>query len=365
MIRPVSVYEQDGCDLRLEWGRDGVAALGRHCAVLVIVDVLVFTTTVDIALGRGGRVLPLPWRDERAVEAARAAGAKLVRGGLAGIEGWSSLVADGAKREWTLRPSSLVELPAGTFLAISSPNGATLCAAAAETGAVVLAGCLRNASAVARAAVSLAGGGPIGIVPAGERWRDTPDKRLRPGIEELLGAGAIADAILRLRGSGDPNRARGMTDDAAGRGEAAADGATWTGAAEVGAAERPRDDSPVKADIATRTGVAADASATARVESTGRADATGAAAQVGGARATTPGEGDAMRPSAEAELAALTYRAAAERVPELIAGSVSGRELIAAGVPDDVRLATQIDISAVVPRLVDGVLVNAGSTSAP
>lgn len=266
MIRPVTVYEQESFDLRLEWGRDGVAALGPHCPVLVIVDVLVFTTTVDIALGRGGRVLPLPWRDERAVAAARAAGAVLTRGGLAGIErqagGHTTLVADRATDGWTLRPSSLVELPAGTFLAISSPNGATLCAAAAATGATVLAGCLRNASAVAAAAVEIAGEAPIGIVPAGERWRDTPDERLRPGIEELLGAGAIAAAV------------------------------------------------------------------------TGR-----------------------HAPSAEAELAATTYRAAGSGVAKLVAGSVSGRELAAAGLPEDVRLAAEVDVSSVVPLLADGVLV--------
>lgn len=262
----MTVYEQDGFDLRLEWGPDGVAALGPHCAVLVVVDVLVFTTTVDVALGRGGRVLPLPWRDERAVAAARAAGAVLTRGGLAGIDGQAggrtTLVADRATQGWTLRPSSLVELPAGTFLAVSSPNGATLCAAAAATGTTVLAGCLRNASAVAAAALEIAGDAPVGIVPAGERWRDTPDKRLRPGIEELLGAGAIAAAMS-----------------------------------------------------------------------------------------------DRRAPSAEAELAATTYRAVRDRVPELVAGSVSGRELVAAGVPDDVRLATEVDVSSVVPVLVDGVLV--------
>jgi 2-phosphosulfolactate phosphatase len=258
MIAPVTVYEQDAADLRLEWGIDGVHALA-DCAVLVVVDVLVFTTTVDIALGRGGRVLPLPWRDERAVEAAKAAGAMLTRSGLAGIERQSGLRAD-TGHGWTLRPSSLTELPEGTFLAISSPNGATLSAAAAETGATVLAGCLRNASAVAAAAADLAGDGAVGIVPAGERWRDTPDKRLRPGIEELLGAGAIADAV--------------------------------------------------------------------------------------------PGR---RAPSAEAQLAALTYRAAGARVPELVAESVSGRELITAGVPADVRLASDVDASTVVPVLAEGV----------
>lgn len=262
MIHRVTVYQQDSFDLRLEWGREGVAALGPRCAVLIIVDVLVFTTTVDIALGRGGRVLPLPWRDERAVGAARAAGATLTHSGLAGIERQAGLRADPG-HGWTLRPSSLVDLPEGTFLAISSPNGATLSAAAAETGATVLAGCLRNASAVAAAAAAIAGGAPIGIIPAGERWRETPEKRLRPGIEEILGAGAIASAV------------------------------------EMN----------------------------------------------GGRRA----------PSAEAELAAMTYRAAGDRMPELVAASVSGRELVAAGVPDDVRLATEVDASAVVPLLTEGV----------
>jgi 2-phosphosulfolactate phosphatase len=256
----VTVYEQDSFDLRLEWGLDGVGALAG-CAVLIVVDVLSFTTTVDIALGRGGRVLPLPWRDERAVEAARAAGATLTTSGLAGIERQAGLRADpGSGHGWTLRPSSLVDLPAGTFLAISSPNGATLSAAAAKTGATVLAGCLRNASAVAAAAAELAGDRPIGILPAGERWRETPGPRLRPGIEELLGAGAIAAAV--------------------------------------------------------------------------------------------PGR---RAPSAEAELAGMTYRAAGPRVPELVTASVSGRELIEAGVPDDVALASAVDTSDIVPMLTDGV----------
>jgi 2-phosphosulfolactate phosphatase len=251
---PVTVYEQDGFDLRVEWGLDGVHALGPHCAVLVIVDVLSFTTTVDIAVGRGGRVLPLPWRDERAAEAAAKAGATLTSSGLTSAAEHSRLVA--SPGGWTLRPSSLVELPAGTFLAIASPNGATLSAAAAETGTTVLAGCLRNASAVAKVAAEIAGDRPVGIVPAGERWR--PDNRLRPSLEDYLGAGAIAAAV------------------------------------------------------------------------TGR-----------------------TAPSAEASLAIQAYQA--EKVPELLAASVSGRELAAAGVPRDVELAGEVDVSGVVPLLSDGV----------
>lgn len=253
----MTVYSQDGYAVRLEWGADGVRELAPECAVLIIIDVLVFTTSVDVALGRGGRVLPLPWRDERADEAARAAGAVLTRSGLNRTpEGFH---ADPAGT-WSLRPSSLVDLPAGTLLAMASPNGATLCALAAQSGAAVLAGCLRNASPVAAAARVIAGDKPIGVVPAGERWHHTEVRGLRPSLEEYLGAGAI------VHGLGDTGR------------------------------------------------------------------------------------------SPEAEVAALAFTAARPRLRELLADSVSGRELAQAGVPVDVELAADLDGSAVVPILVDGVL---------
>lgn len=260
---PVTVFEQDGFDLRVEWGLDGVHALGPQCAVLVIVDVLSFTTTVDIAVGRGGRVLPLPWRDERAADAARAAGATLTTSGLTAVDGDhpAGLVAD-PSGGWTLRPSSLVELPAGTFLGIASPNGATLVSAAAETGATVLAGCLRNASAVAAAASAIAGDRPIGVVPSGERWR--PEQRLRPALEDYLGAGAVAAAV------------------------------------------------------------------------TGR-----------------------VAPSPEALLAVHAYRSMSGRMADMLVASVSGRELVAAGVPGDVALAADVDASEAVPVLSAGVFAAA------
>ena len=173
-------HVQDGYDVRLEWGREGVALLGTHCAVVVIIDVLSFCTAVDVAVERGAVVLPLPWGDERALDAARRAGAT-----LAGPRGAQGL---------TLSPVSLREIPAGTRLALPSPNGATLCALAQRTGAHVLAGCLRNAAATARTAHRLARSGPIGLVPAGERW-ELPGEPMRPALEDALGAGAIAEAL--------------------------------------------------------------------------------------------------------------------------------------------------------------------------
>lgn len=170
-------HVQDGYDVRLEWGREGAALLGELCAVVVVIDVLSFCTAVDVAVSSGGSVLPLPWPDDQ----------------LAGRYG-AVLAGRRGAPGWTPSPSSLLGLPAGTRLALPSANGATLCALAARSSATVLAGCLRNAAAVARTAQYLAAGGPVGLVPAGERW-ELPGEPMRPALEDVLGAGAIA-AVL-------------------------------------------------------------------------------------------------------------------------------------------------------------------------
>lgn len=175
---------QEGFDARFDWGPNGLRALAPVCAVIVVVDVLSFTTSVSIAVGRGAEILPYRWEDDGgpayaaerdAVLAARRAGAEDV--------------------PWTLSPSSLVDLPAGTRLVLPSPNGSALSFAARQAGAAtVLAGCLRNAAAVGAAAARLAEGGPVGVVAAGERWRGQTGS-LRPGVEDVLGAGAVLAAL--------------------------------------------------------------------------------------------------------------------------------------------------------------------------
>ncbi|GAA1960881.1 2-phosphosulfolactate phosphatase [Amycolatopsis minnesotensis] len=181
----MGTFGQSGSAVRLEWGPSGVEALGADCAVLIVVDVLSFCTTVDIVVGRGATVVPLRAPEERP-------GAVLAGTG-----------------PWTLRPSSVTGIPAGTVLGLPSPNGARLCAAAEETGAIVFAGCLRNATAVAAAAHRLAGGGAIGVIPAGEQWGVSfagkgTTGALRPGVEDHLGAGAIAAALLANGLPGSP-----------------------------------------------------------------------------------------------------------------------------------------------------------------
>jgi 2-phosphosulfolactate phosphatase len=175
---------QDGFDVRFDWGPNGLRALAPVAAVVVVVDVLSFTTSVSIAVGRGAEVLPYRWQDERAPAFAEEHGAVLAarRTGEGGVP-------------WSLSPSTLVDLPAGTRLVLPSPNGSALSFAARDAGATaVLAGCLRNAGAVAAAATRLAGGGPIVVLAAGERWRGQTGS-LRPGFEDLVGAGAIANAL--------------------------------------------------------------------------------------------------------------------------------------------------------------------------
>jgi 2-phosphosulfolactate phosphatase len=169
-------HRQRAYRVRLEWGREGAELLAAECAAVIVVDVLSFCTAVDVAVGRGAAILPQRSSDGDAPAQARALGVQ-----PAGPR-------DGSGP--SLRPSSLVDLPAGTRLGLPSPNGATLCATVAATGAVLFAGCLRNASATAAAALAV--DGPIGLVPAGERWTGGA---LRVAVEDALGAGAIAAAL--------------------------------------------------------------------------------------------------------------------------------------------------------------------------
>ena len=176
---PASGYwDQHPYDVRCEWGPRGVAALAPISDVVIIVDVLSFSTCVDIAVARGATVyVPVPGA-ESAADMAHRLGAALV-----GFEG-------GAYR---LSAAAMLSVPPGTKLVMPSPNGATLSALVGTTP--TLAGCLRNARAVAAAAARL--GRRVAVVPAGERWPEDAhgDRSLRPAVEDLIGAGAILDRL--------------------------------------------------------------------------------------------------------------------------------------------------------------------------
>jgi 2-phosphosulfolactate phosphatase len=177
----VTVFDQAGFDARLEWAVEGARLLAGACPVVVVVDVLSFTTAIEVAVGRGAVVFPHRWPDAGAAAFARRVGAELAGG----------RDAPPASR-FSLSPVSLLDVPPGTRLVLPSPNGSAVAAALADAGAVVLAGCLRNASAVAAAAREAGGNGLVAVVAAGER---RPDGALRPAVEDLLGAGAVLHAL--------------------------------------------------------------------------------------------------------------------------------------------------------------------------
>lgn len=128
---------QPGFDYRFDWGVDGLEALAAECDVVVVVDILRFTSAVSVAVETGEVVLPGRWQDERDLDRA-----------------------------------------------------------AIELGVpFVLAGAFRNATATARRARMLVeSGGAIGVIAAGAH-RAATDRSLRPAIEDLLGAGAVLSAL--------------------------------------------------------------------------------------------------------------------------------------------------------------------------
>ncbi|GAA1925155.1 hypothetical protein GCM10009737_28600 [Nocardioides lentus] len=177
---------------RLAWGPAGAVALagGPAPVAAVVVDVLSFTTTVGVAADRGVAVLPWRWRDP----AGAASYADEHAAHLA--VGRSESRRDGGP---SLSPVSVRDAPVDLRrLVLPSPNGATVALALAEAGATVVAGSLRNATAVADHVADLVaeGGHDLLLVAAGERW--AADDSLRPAVEDLWGAGAVLEAVLRV-----------------------------------------------------------------------------------------------------------------------------------------------------------------------
>jgi 2-phosphosulfolactate phosphatase len=178
-------WGQGAYGVRFDWGRAGAAALAGPGTCLVVVDVLTFTTSVSVAAEAGVRVFPYQWRDETAVAFARQHHAQLAAG--------QRVPDDDAP--WTLSPAALRRAPFTERLVLPSPNGSSIAAAASSSGATVVAACLRNASAVGEWLGARQFGTPerpVIVIAAGERW---PDGSLRPGLEDLLGAGAVSAAM--------------------------------------------------------------------------------------------------------------------------------------------------------------------------
>jgi 2-phosphosulfolactate phosphatase len=173
-------FHQAEFQVRCEWGLRGLTELAPVSDAVILVDVLSFSTALDVAAARGAIVFPYPLEEASAADYAAAMDAHLAS-------------AD-RKAGFSLSPASLRSLPAGYRLVLPSPNGAAL--SFHTHHASVLAACLRNAAAVARAAARL--GSSFAVILAGETWSTG---ELRPCLEDLIGAGAV---IANLPGTRSP-----------------------------------------------------------------------------------------------------------------------------------------------------------------
>lgn len=144
MPAPQSPFDQSSYQVRFEWGADGLARLAP-ADVTVVVDVLRFSSTVIQAVENGEQV------------------------------------------------------PLDAAAHAVSINGASI--AAAASGLVLLGG-LRNAAAVARAILAeqerRGARTSIAVIAAGELTSRLPGAPLRFAVEDLLGAGAVIDALADL-----------------------------------------------------------------------------------------------------------------------------------------------------------------------
>jgi 2-phosphosulfolactate phosphatase len=167
-------FDQAEFEIRCEWALRGLNELAPISDVLIIVDVLSFTTALDIATARGALVFPYPLKGQSAQTYAASLTAQ---------------VASGQRESgYSLSPASLLSLPANYRLVLPSANGAAMAFAANHP--VLLAGSLRNATATAKLAARL--GSTFAVIPAGETG---PSGELRPCFEDWVGAGAVISAL--------------------------------------------------------------------------------------------------------------------------------------------------------------------------
>jgi 2-phosphosulfolactate phosphatase len=183
------VYAQHGFRARFDWGPAGAGEIGGGARFVAVVDVLSFTTALTVAVERGIEVYPYRWKDESALDYARARDAVLAVG---------RSQADSPDRV-SLSPATILRCQGIERLVLPSPNGSTIAQGLAAQGATVVGVSLRNFQAAAGwVRKSLGADEVVAVIASGERWK--PDGSLRPALEDLWGAGAFLKE-LGLAGS--------------------------------------------------------------------------------------------------------------------------------------------------------------------
>ena len=188
-------FDQSPYEIKVEWGQRGARAASERGDIVIIVDVLSFSSTVVTAVDHGAEIYPYPPPlDERAKSFAASIHAQMV-------VGRTEAVRFGGH---SLSPLTFAPADRGQKFVMCSLNGAACVSMAAKVPALLI-GCLLNASAAADIANRLQRNWKtnITVVPCGETWPDALENehKLRPGIEDYLGAGLI---VSKLTGRKSP-----------------------------------------------------------------------------------------------------------------------------------------------------------------
>ncbi|WP_168626176.1 2-phosphosulfolactate phosphatase [Cryobacterium sp. BB307] len=172
---------QNQYQVRFDWGIEGARTVAADVDVIVVVDVLSFTTMVGIALEYGIEVLPFDGTDAARYASEHAA-----------------VVAGKRGSPLSLSPASVGPEHAGTRVVVQSPNGSRI-SAALRGDVPVVAGSLRNRSAVAEWVLARqaekANRLTVAVIASGEARGDGTS---RFAVEDMLGAGAIIDALAEV-----------------------------------------------------------------------------------------------------------------------------------------------------------------------
>lgn len=189
------MFDQSPFECRVEWGFRGARDAAERRDITIIVDVLSFSSTVVTAVNFGAIIFPYPQPlNDQAKAFADKVEAELILGR-----------AEAAKLgKPSLSPVTFGPIHSGKKFVLCSLNGAACTSIASKVPALFI-GCLLNASAVAQVAnhLHMETGANVTVIPCGEQWNDVRngENRLRPSLEDYLGAGAI---LSKLRGTKSP-----------------------------------------------------------------------------------------------------------------------------------------------------------------
>lgn len=179
-------FGQGGYDVRLEWGRFGARKAVERGDILVVVDVLSFSSAVVTATAHDITIYPCGTQSEAETMALRVEGEVAVHRRDVPSKGTHSL-----------SPLSFLNGKPGAKVAVASPNGATCSRFGRDVSCLIL-GAFLNAQAVAEAIEQemLRITRPITVLACGERWKEpNEDGELRFALEDYLGAGAIISSL--------------------------------------------------------------------------------------------------------------------------------------------------------------------------